>query len=143
VDLHRITANSLMPYPGEFLTGSITWRAAVTAFLRGVAGAAGERGAYFKVARELVSDANRYARENCDRYFEFQRRWPDLMVRIREDVALKSLYSGERQMDRSAITGRFPVLRADGSPDGSPVETPPESAPAAEEAASANGESAG
>ena len=111
VDLQRLSASSLMPYPGEFLTGSITWRAAVTAFLRGVAGRGGERGNYFKVARELVADANNYARENCDRYFEFQRRWPELMRRLHEDVALKSLYTGERRVDRSAITGRFPVIR--------------------------------
>lgn len=132
VDLHRITASSLMPYPGEFLTGSITWRAAVTAFLRGLAGAGGERGAYFRVGRELLSEANRYARENCDRYFEFQRRWPELMERIREDVALKSLYTGERQIDRSAITGRFPVIRPDDVPAESGSDAPAEGAPPAE-----------
>jgi len=114
VDLHRVTANSLMPYPGEFLTGSITWRAFVTAFLRGVAGRGGERSQYFSAARELLMKANSYARENCDNYFAFQRRWPELMEKVLEDVALKSLYTGERSMDRSAITGRFPMLRPDG-----------------------------
>ena len=115
VDLHRVTANSLMPYPGEFLKGSITWRAFVTAFLRGVAGRGGERSQYFKTARELLMKANSYARANCDNYFAFQRRWPELMEKVLEDVALKSLYTGERSMDRSAITGRFPVLRPGGA----------------------------
>ena len=40
---------------------------------------------------------------------------PELMEKLLEDVALKSLYTGERSMDRSAITGRFPVLQPDGS----------------------------
>jgi hypothetical protein len=32
------------------------------------------------------------------------------MDRLWEDVALGSLFSGERQIDRTAITGRFPVI---------------------------------
>ena len=35
------------------------------------------------------------------------------MERIWEDVALKSLFTGERRVDRTAITGRFPVIRED------------------------------
>jgi hypothetical protein len=111
VDLHRITPSSLMPYPGDFLTGAITQKAATTAYLRGLAGAAGERSEYFRAGRDILANANDYARENCDNYFAFQRRWPEMMDRLYEDVALKSLYTGERSMDRSAITGRFPVIR--------------------------------
>ena len=35
------------------------------------------------------------------------------MDRVWEDVALKSLFTGERRVDRGAITGRFPVIQAD------------------------------
>ena len=57
-----------------------------------------------------MRDASHYARENCQNYFEFQRRWPMMMDRIWDDVALRTLFSGERRVDRGAITGRFPVV---------------------------------
>ena len=57
-----------------------------------------------------LKDSGDYARENCQHYFEFQRRWPIMMESLWDDVALKSLFSGERVVDRSAITGRFPVV---------------------------------
>lgn len=111
VDLRPLTPESMAPFPGEFIGGSITWRATVTAFLRGLTG--DERKLYWKVARAAMSDAQEYARRNCDNYFAFQRRWPMMMDRIWEDVALKSLFTGERRVDRSAITGRFPPVGAD------------------------------
>jgi len=111
VDLRQVTPESLMPYPGPFLGSSIGWRSWVTAMLRGLS--RGEGGRYFSVARHAVRDAEEYARENCQNYFDFQRRWPLLIDRIWDDVALKSLFTGERRVDRSAITGRFPLQRPD------------------------------
>jgi hypothetical protein len=111
VDLRQVTAESLLPYPGHLVDSSINWRARSTAVLRGLASK--ERGAYFTIARRSVPEAQTYARENCERYFAFQRRWPMLMDRLWEDIALKSLFTGERRVDRGALTGRFPVLRAD------------------------------
>jgi len=111
VDLRQVTPDSLMPYPGQFVSASIGWRARVTALLRALSGK--ERREYFAIARNAVPQASAYARENCERYFAFQRRWPLLMDRLWEDIALKSLFTGERRVDRSAITGRFPVIRAD------------------------------
>jgi len=111
VDLRQVTPESLMPYPGHFVDASINWRARVTALLRGLSSA--ERKAYFAIARRAVGEAQQYARDNCERYFAFQRRWPLLMDRLWEDIALKSLFTGERSVDRSAITGRFPVIRSE------------------------------
>jgi hypothetical protein len=111
VDLRQVTAESLTPYPGHLVDSSINWRARTTALLRAIAGP--ERGAYLEIARRAVPEAQRYARANCEHYFSFQRRWPMLMDRLWEDVALKSLFTGERRVDRSAITGRFPVIGAD------------------------------
>ena len=108
IDLRRVTAASLRPYPGDFVGGSVSWRAFATAILRTLAGR--EPGANLKIARAVFSDAARYARRNCDNYFTFQRRWPLMMERLWEDVALGSLFSGERQIDRTGITGRFPVI---------------------------------
>jgi GT2 family glycosyltransferase len=111
IDLRRVSAASLRPYPGDMVGSSITWRAFVTAVLHALAGK--ETGAFLGVARAALSDASRYARQNCDNYFAFQRRWPVLVDTLWEDVALGSLFSGERRVDRTAITGRFPVLRAE------------------------------
>lgn len=111
VDLRHVTPASLMPYPGPFVDASIIWRARATALVRAAAGR--ERARYLDVARRGIKEAQRYARENCERYFSFQRRWPLLMDRLWEDIALRTLFTGERRVDRSAITGRFPPVRAD------------------------------
>lgn len=111
VDLRQVTAESLSPYPGHLVDSSINWRARTTAFLRALGGS--ERKAYLSIARSAVPEAQHYARENCERYFVFQRRWPMLMDRLWEDIALRSLVTGERQVDRGALTGRFPVIKAD------------------------------
>jgi hypothetical protein len=108
VDLRQVTPESMAPYPGPFLGSSITWRATVTAVLRGLSRK--ESGRYMRVARIALKDAADYARENCQNYYDFQRRWPMMMDRIWDDIALKSLFTGERQVDRSAITGRFPSV---------------------------------
>jgi hypothetical protein len=108
IDLRRVTSTSLRPYPGDFVGNSVAWRASLTALLRALAGR--EPSANLAIARAAFTDAASYARRNCDNYFAFQRRWPQLMDRLWEDVALGSLFSGERQIDRTAITGRFPVI---------------------------------
>jgi len=111
VDLRQVTPESLMPYPGPLVDASIGWRARVTALLRALGGT--DRGAYFKTATKVVPEAQEYARDTCERYFAFQRRWPMLTDRLWKDIALDSLFSGERRVDRGALTGRFPVIRAD------------------------------
>ena len=108
VDLRQVTPKSMMPYPGPFIDASVGWRGTVTALLRAVSRP--EKGAYFAVARHATRDASKFARENCQNYFEFQRRWPIMMERLWDDVALRTLFTGERRVDRSAITGRFPVV---------------------------------
>lgn len=109
VDLRQVSPGSMRPYPGEFIGSSATSRSFITAVLHFLTGK--ESGEYLGVARAALTDAARYARQNCDNYFSFQRRWPLMMDRVREDVALKSLFSGERSVDRTAITGRFPIVR--------------------------------
>jgi hypothetical protein len=108
VDLRQVSPASLRPYPGELVASGVAWRAFMTAVLHAVTGK--ETGAFLEVARAAMTDAARYARRNCDNYYAFQRRWPIMMERVWEDVALGSLFSGERSVDRTAITGRFPVV---------------------------------
>lgn len=109
VDLRQVTAESLMPFPGHFLGSSVTWRALLTSILKGFS--TKEGGSYLRIARVALSQAGEYARQNCNNYFDFQRRWPMLLDRIWEDVALQPLFTGERKVDRTTITGRFPVIR--------------------------------
>ena len=108
IDLRRVQSASLRPYPGDFVGHTVIWRAAVTALLRAISGQ--EPAAHLAIAKAAFFDASSYARRNCDNYFAFQRRWPLLLERLWEDVALGSLFSGERQIDRTGITGRFPVI---------------------------------
>ena len=111
VDLRQVTVESMMPYPGGFLSSSVVRRAWATAMLRGISRKEGGR--YFKIARTAIKEATEYALENCQNYFDFQRRWPMLMDRIWDDIALKSLFTGERRVDRGAISGRFPIVQDD------------------------------
>lgn len=108
VDLRQVTPKSMMPYPGQFLEASVGRRAALTSLLRSLVSS--ERGLYFQIATHVMTEAAAYARENCQNYFEFQRRWPIMIESLWDDVALKSLFTGERRVDRTAITGRFPVV---------------------------------
>jgi len=108
VDLRQVTPKAMAPYPGEFIDSSVGWRAFVTGMLRAVARP--EKSLYLRAALHAVRDASEFAREHCQHYFEFQRRWPIMMERIWDDVALSSLFTGERRVDRTAITGRFPVI---------------------------------
>jgi hypothetical protein len=108
VDLRQVTPGSLRPYPGDMVGSSVSWRAFVTALLHALTFK--ETRKYLGVAKAAVSDAATYARRNCDNYFAFQRRWPMMMDVVWEDVALGTLFSGERSVDRTAITGRFPVV---------------------------------
>lgn len=105
VDLKRVTPESLMPYPGEFIDTSIMLRSSVTALLHAIKGP--ERGHYFNSFAGGVKRASDYARKNCANYFAFQRAWAVLTEKCWEDVALKSLYTGERVIDRTALTGEF------------------------------------
>ncbi len=108
VDLRQVTPKAMMPYPGRFIDSSVGARARITSLLRALSRP--EKGAYLSVATRGIRDANEYARTNCQNYFEFQRRWPMLIDRIWDDVPLKTLLTGERSINRTTLTGRFPVI---------------------------------
>ncbi|MCL2504249.1 MAG: hypothetical protein FWE94_06635 [Coriobacteriia bacterium] len=111
VDLRQVTPKSMRPYPGDFIDSSVGWRAMVTGILRALARP--EKKRYFRIATRAVKEAGDYARESCQNYFAFQRRWPMMMDSLWEDVALRTLFTGERKVDRTTLTGRFPVIPTD------------------------------
>ena len=88
IDLLPIPPSSLEPYPGPFLRPGITRRVKRTAFLRSLARP--NKGAYRKAARAATREATAYAEQNCGKYFEFQRVWPEIMRRAEGDRMLSS-----------------------------------------------------
>ena len=108
VDLAQVSAQSLAPYPGNLLTQSVGWRAFVTGILHVISGP--DRGEYWHAALDALGKANAYARANCVNYFALQRMWAHTMEKLSCDVALQSLFTGERSVDRSALTGSFKSL---------------------------------
>jgi GT2 family glycosyltransferase len=108
VDLAQVSPASLMPFPGEFIASSIMPRAFITAILHAISGP--NRGDFWRVAFDSLSHASTYARENCVNYFALQRVWSHALTKIWRDVALHSLFTGERNIDRSALTGSFKAI---------------------------------
>ncbi len=95
IDLIQIAPHSLDPYPGPFLEHSIGRRVFITALLR-VIGRANDRKGYFKAALSAQREAKAYAESFCDRYFEFQIGWPQLVAHLVADPLVASIFSGIR-----------------------------------------------
>lgn len=88
IDLLQIPPSSLRPYPGPFLQPGLTKRIKRTAFLRSLARP--NKSSYRKAAKAATREATEYAESNCNRFFEFQHVWPELMSRITGDRILAS-----------------------------------------------------
>jgi glycosyltransferase involved in cell wall biosynthesis len=86
IDLQKITAKSLEPYPGPFLEKGLRWRISVTAFLRSFARP--DKKAYRRAAKDARGEGTKYAQDNCTNYFAFQQIWPQIMVRLSSDTEL-------------------------------------------------------
>lgn len=86
IDLQKITAASLEPYPGPFLEKGLRRRISITAFLRSLVRP--DKKAYRRAAQEARGEATKYAEENCSNYFEFQQVWPQIMERTASDSVL-------------------------------------------------------
>ncbi len=86
IDLQKVTAASLEPYPGPFLQRGLRRRIMITAFLRSLVRP--DKKAYRRAAKEARGEATKYAQDNCVNYFEFQQVWPQIMDRMESDSAL-------------------------------------------------------
>lgn len=76
-DLTSVTAASLMPYPGPWLSQELDARVRKTAFVRALF--TREHRAYWYIWRHGRSQALRYASEHRDSYLRFQSFWPAIM----------------------------------------------------------------
>ena len=80
IDLLQIKPSSLEPYPGPFLERGLEKRIKRTA---------PDRAAYRKAAHVATNEAIEYAQKYCDRYFEFQRIWMQIMAQTENDKVLQ------------------------------------------------------
>lgn len=88
IDLMQIKPQSLLPYPGPFLTAGVVKRIKRTALLRSIGRPDGK--GYRAAAKSATGEAAHYAEAHCGKYFEFQFVWPALMLRMENDAILKS-----------------------------------------------------
>lgn len=86
--LRRVTADSLMPYPGKWLTAELDERISRTALARAIAGP--ERAAYLRTWRRGRADAYAYAAANAENYARLLSFWPSVMDEIWDDERLAS-----------------------------------------------------
>lgn len=86
IDLQKVTAGSLEPYPGPFLEKGLRSRIGITAFLRSLVRP--DKKAYRRAALDARRDGTIYAEKHCTEYFDFQRIWPQIMDRVDRDKIL-------------------------------------------------------
>lgn len=102
IDLQKVTAGSLMPYPGQLLGKGIKNRIRITAILRSLARS--DKKEYRKAARAAKREAVDYAERNCTKYFDFQRCWPETMQAISGDRVISAqILSMTSEMPRREI----------------------------------------
>ncbi len=95
IDLLQVPTQALMPYPGPFLEPSVDFSLLMTALLRSI-GRSGHRRGYLKAAMSTRREAANYARENCHKYFQFQRGWPEVVAILEGDIALSGIFANAR-----------------------------------------------
>lgn len=111
IDLMQVDPASLAPYPGPWLTKGISRRAFFTCINSAIG--APEHGEYLRLALGGRKEAAEYARDNCGRYFDFQRQWPALVRGLWSCTPLATQLSGARNVQSAnpSFTGRFSAVQ--------------------------------
>ncbi len=91
-DLNPVTAASLMPYPGLWISDELDARVRKTAFARFML--SGERAGYGHIWRHGREEAQRYANDYAGAYFKLQSFWPSIIDGLWRDAALAQLLEG-------------------------------------------------
>lgn len=87
IDLLQIKPSSLEPYPGPFLERGLEKRIRRTALMRSLVRP--DKAAYRKAAKVATTEAVMYAQKYCDKYFDFQRVWVQIMAQTENDAVLQ------------------------------------------------------
>ena len=132
IDLQKLLPESLMPYPGPWISPELPARISKTALLRALM--TSEHGAYWRVFTRGRKDAVAYAEQNCARYLDFQPYWSEIThaLWLDEEFARVLMGPGMLNPDIAARMAQRAGRVGLADPDGS--ATP---APAAQQASSA------
>ena len=91
-ELIPVTAASLMPYPGPWISRELDDRVRKTAMVRSVF--TREHEGYLRIWRHGIGEAKAYARQNAASYLRFQSFWPKIMDGLWRDAQLISILEG-------------------------------------------------
>ena len=113
IDLMQVLPDALNPYPGPWLSHSISRRARFTALLRAIGKK--EHAECWRIGTKACREAGAFARENCANYFEFQHQWPAIVQGVWRNTPLATQLSGARAVSSAAagFTGRFSAINVD------------------------------
>ncbi len=88
-DLNLVTPESLMPYPGPWISKQLDDRVRKTAAARAVLTA--EKFAYLKILKDGIPEAESYARANASNYVRLQSFWPAIMNGLWNDIDMQAM----------------------------------------------------
>ena len=88
-DLTPVTPASLMPYPGPWIGPGLDERVRKTALVRALF--TREHAGYWRIYRDGIGEAERYAAEYAKHYLRFQSFWPSIMNGLWRDARLADL----------------------------------------------------
>ena len=91
-ELVPVTAASLMPYPGPWISRELDDRVHKTAMVRSVF--TREHEGYLRIWRHGLDEAKAYARQTAASYLRFQSFWPKIMDELWRDAQLISILEG-------------------------------------------------
>lgn len=91
-ELIPVTAASLMPYPGPWISRELDDRVRKTAMVRSMF--TREHEGYLRIWRHGIDEAKTYARQNAASYLRFQSFWPKIMDELWRDAQLISILEG-------------------------------------------------
>lgn len=88
-DLNPVTPESLMPYPGPWISKQLDDRVRKTAGARAMLTA--EKFAYLKILKDGIPEAESYARANASNYVRLQSFWPAIMNGLWNDIDMQAM----------------------------------------------------
>ena len=88
-DLNPVTPESLMPYPGPWISKQLDDRVRKTAAARAMLTA--EKFAYLKILKDGIPEAESYARANASNYVRLQSFWPAIMNGLWNDIDMQAM----------------------------------------------------
>lgn len=92
-ELISVTAASLMPYPGPWISRELDDRVRKTAMVRSMF--THEHEGYLRIWRHGIAEAQAYARQNAASYLRFQSFWPKIMDGLWRDAQLIDILEGK------------------------------------------------